>query len=76
MSFPFILGSVFLPEPRFVCDKLGGIEGGVSSTSEGDVLLRLPGPSSVDAWDENGSNRTGGGDDKGDELGGISESFK
>jgi hypothetical protein len=74
MSFPFIFGSAFLLAPIFVCDKLG-FEGGVSSTSDGDVLLRLLGPSSVVAWDENGSNRTGGGEDNGEELGGIPESF-
>lgn len=65
-----------MPEPKLACDKLIGFEGGVSSTSDGDVLLRRLGASSEDVPEENGSNKTGGGDDRGEELGGIVESVK
>ena len=71
-----MFGNVFLLGPRLGCDELIGFEGGVSSTSEGDVLHRRLGLPSDGMLEENGSKRTGGGDESGDELGGTPTSAK
>ena len=70
-----MFGNVFLLGPRLGCDELIGFEGGVSSTSEGDVLHRRLGLPS-DGMLEKGSKRMGGGDESGDELGGTPTSAK
>jgi hypothetical protein len=57
------------------CEALNGFgfreEVGVSSTSEGEVLLLLLEPSSEGELGQNGSKRFGGGEDRGEELNGM-----
>jgi hypothetical protein len=69
-----MLGSDVLPEFDD-CEALKGFrfrdDGGVSSTSEGDVLLRLLEPSSDGELGQKGSKRFGGGEESGDELNGT-----
>lgn len=67
-SLPFMFGSAVLPELD-ACEELKGFEEAVlSSSSEGDVLLRRPELDSDGELRINGSKRIGGGDDSGDEL--------
>lgn len=73
-SLPFMFGNVFLP-PTDPWEEANGLGiGSVSSTSEGEVLLRLSELLSDGEQGSNGSNRTGGGDESGDELRGNATS--
>jgi len=60
-----------------VCEQLNGLEDGrLSSTSDGDVLLRRPELASEGELGTKGSKRTGGGDDSGEELSGMATSMR
>jgi hypothetical protein len=75
-SLPFMFGSVFLP-PIEPWDEENVFDwGSASSKSDGDVLLLLPELVSDGEFGSNGSKRTGGGEESGDELSGGTASLR